>query len=52
MAKKDKDETGKYIDPEAAAKRGSRPGAKDAHCTECGEWYDSNNNAQRNKHAH
>lgn len=49
---KDKDKKNEPLSPEAVEKRGSRPGAKDAFCTECGEWYDSSNTAHSNRHAH
>lgn len=40
------------LSPEAVEKRGRKPGARDALCTECGTWYDSSNDAQVNRHAH
>jgi hypothetical protein len=36
--------------PERAARLGNVAGVKDAFCTECKEYYDSNTEAQ--KHAH
>lgn len=54
MTKKDpkKDNTGKHIEPEAAATIGKKKGTRDALCTECDTWYDSTNDAEVNKHAH
>jgi hypothetical protein len=57
MAKKDKTERARQeikrqTNPERAAHLGSKPGVNDACCTECTEWYDTNDDKQVNKHAH
>jgi len=51
MGKKD-DRHRNETNPKKAEKAGAVKGVKDAFCTECGEWYDSSNSGQVNRHAH